>query len=377
MTRKIRTIPGLLRVAFAAALTVAITGSVSQTRPISFVKKVGGQEVVICPVEKVTETRDLPLSEIIESCEMVKLDAGENALIGQTWFPAISENHICIVSHGNIPVKLFDRKTGKFLCEVGIKGRGPNEYNMLYGAQFSNDGKTIYLFTRSAPAKIFAYDLNGQFLKSIPLAISTFTFKAWFEDESAITVVTLPGPNNEVLCFQQTTGGDLLKKVPAGKHFQTGEEIFTNYTPGVVSFYITGTDTLFHYDTARNRIIPKFALEFGEKKLLNTPRELPGYYYTGVRGADAKWRTVMVNKKTLNTHYASLVNDFFGSIETQMFFFNDYYVESVPAITLKGRIDKALQNSNLTQGMRKKLTDLNNSITEDDNDIVFYGKLKK
>jgi len=376
MTRKIKTTPGLLRVAFAAALTVAITGTVSQTRPVSFVKKVGGHDVVICPVDKVTETRDLPLSEIIESCEMVRLDASENALIGQTWFPAISENHICIISHGNIAVKLFDRKTGKFLCEVGIKGRGPNEYNMLYGAQFSNDGKTIYLFTRSAPAKIFAYDLNGKFLKSIPLAINSYTFKAWFENESAITVVTLPGPNNEVLCFQQTTGGDLLKKVPAEKHFRNGEEIFTNYTPGVVSFYVTGTDTLFHYDTAKNRLLPKFALEFGEKKLLNTPRELPGYYYTGIRGADAKWRTIMVNKKTLNTHYASLVNDFYGNIESQLFFINGYYVEPVPAITLKGRIDKALQNSKLSSEMRKKLTDLNNSITEDDNDIVFYGKLK-
>ena len=119
-----------------------------------------------------------------------------------------------------------------------------------------------------------------------------------------------------------------------------------------------------------------FALEFKEKKLLSTCRELPGYYYASLRGEDGRWKTVMVNKKTLHANYATLVNDFYGDMESLMFFINDYYVESVPAITLLGRINKALENNSLPQAMRQKLTNLNKSITEDDNDIVFYGKLK-
>ena len=362
--------------ASATAVLILILPAAINDPAVAYIKKIRGQEIVVCPVEKVTETRNLPLSEIVESCEMVKLDASANALIGQTWFPVISENHICIISHGNIPVKLFDRKTGEFLCEVGIRGRGPNEYNMPYGAQFSKDGKTIYLFSRSSQAKILAYDTNGNFVKSIPLAINSFTYKAWFENESDISVVTLPRPNNSVLCFQQTYGGDLIQKINSAKHFQTGEEIFTNYTPGVISFFITGTDTLYHYDTNDNSLRPKFAVEFKNKKLLNICRELPGYYYASLRGDDTRWRTLMVNKKTLNAFYTSMVNDFYGGIESALFFSNDYYLETVNAFTLKGRIKKVLEDKNLPPETRKRLTDLDNSLTEDDNDIVFYGKLK-
>jgi hypothetical protein len=168
----------------------------------------------------------------------------------------------------------------------------------------------------------------------------------------------------------------MISTLPTLTHLKRGEEIFTNYTPGKISFYITESDTLYEYNKDVNRLSPKFALEFREKRLLNTCRELPGYYYASLRGEDARWRTLMVNKITMNAFYTSVVNDFFGGIESAMFFSNDYYLETVPAFTLKGRIKKVLEDKNLPQDMRKKLTDLDNSLTEDDNDIVFYGKLK-
>ena len=44
---------------------------------------------------------------------------------------------------------------------------------------------------------------------------------------------------------------------------------------------------------------------------------------------------------------------------------------------LKEQLEKALsQPDKLNPEMRKKIKDLNNSITEDDNNIVFIGKLK-
>ncbi|MFO7575920.1 MAG: 6-bladed beta-propeller [Bacteroidales bacterium] len=362
--------------ASATAVLIFILPAAINDPAVAYIKKTGGQEIVVCPVEKVTETRILPLSEIVESCEMIRLEQGSNYIVNP-WFSVISAKHILIVSRGAVPVKLFDRATGKYVCDIGATGRGPNEYARLYGAQFSNDGKTIYLFPSSGPGKIMAFNTAGEFLRDIPLASDAYLYKAWFTDENEITVVTLPGGTVQTICFRQDYSGKMISTLPSLTHLKKGEEIFTNYTPGKISFYITGSDTLYEYNKKVNSLSPKFALEFSEKRLLNTCRELPGYYYASLRGEDTRWRTLMVNKNTLKAFYTSMVNDFYGGIESAMFFSNDYYLETVPAFTLKGRIKKVLEDKNLPPETRKRLTDMDNSLTEDDNDIVFYGKLKQ
>lgn len=356
-------------------MIVPLLASVNNDPAVAYKKKVGENEVIICPVNRVSETRSLPLSEIIESCEMIRLEQGSKHIVNP-WFSVISAKHILIVSRGAVPVKLFDRATGKYVCDIGAPGRGPNEYATLYGAQFSNDGKTIYLFPPSRPGKIMAFNTAGEFLRDIPLASDAYLYKAWFTDENEITVVTLPGGTVPTISYRQDYNGKMISTLPALTHLKRGEEIFTNYTPGKISFYITESDTLYEYNKKVNRLSPKFALEFSEKRQLNICRELPGYYYASLRGDDTRWRTLMVNKKTLNAFYTSMVNDFYGGIESALFFSNDYYLETVNAFTLKGRIKKVLEDKNLPPETRKRLTDLDNSLTEDDNDIVFYGKLK-
>ena len=72
--------------------------------------KVNGNDVVVCEVDEIKDTIDIPLSSLIESLEIVKLENTEKALIENAWFTDISEKFICIKTYGQFPAKLFDRK---------------------------------------------------------------------------------------------------------------------------------------------------------------------------------------------------------------------------------------------------------------------------
>ncbi len=85
---------------------------------IAYKANINGNEVVICPVNKVTDTIQLRLSSLIESCEVVKLQNITDALFDRAWHTEVSENYICIKSYGQLPIKLFDKK-GQFLRNIG------------------------------------------------------------------------------------------------------------------------------------------------------------------------------------------------------------------------------------------------------------------
>jgi hypothetical protein len=83
-----------------------------------------------------------------------------------------------------------------------------------------------------------------------------------------------------------------------------------------------------------------------------------------------------VDKETLDANYFDIKNDFFGGIKVLPQFSRGYFINDVTAIYLKQQLDKAITNKNLTDEMRQKLTELNNSLSPEDNNVIFWGKLK-
>ena len=58
-------------------------------------------------------------------------------------------------------------------------------------------------------------------------------------------------------------------------------------------------------------------------------------------------------------------------------FYNGYLISNTPAITLKNQIKSALKNNKMSGAMRQKLTDIDNNLKIDDNNVIITGKLKQ
>ena len=337
----------------------------------AYISKVGGNEVVICPIDKVSDTIHLPLSSLLESCEMVKLQTIDDALFDYARHTLISDKYISIKSYGRFPVKLFNRN-GQFIRNIGAIGRGPGEYSSLGGMQFNQEGNQLYLLPETNARKILVYDVEGNQLKDIPLVYTQRKFKGFLSPDSIITILSMPIKNDSAVCFQQTFEGKLIQKVPPPSYLISQDyngEVFSSITPNAFGFYNTVSDTLYHYNTVKNIVEPKFALSFAEgKKSYGIYGELPGFYYCN---------NILVDKNTLDANYFDIKNDFFGGINVLPQFAREYFINDVTAIYLKQQLEKAITNKNLTDQMRQKLTDLNNSLSPDDNNIIFFGKLKQ
>lgn len=358
---------------------VLILSSCSQMETVAFITKINGNEVIICPVDKVTDTVNLPLSTLIESCEIIKLQASPEALFERAWHTEISDKYICIKSYGQIPAKLFDKR-GKYLRDIGTLGRGPGEYSTLSGLQFNLTGDMLFLLPFGTANKILVYDVQGNNLEDIPLAFTQRKFKAFFSPDSIITVLGMPFQNDSAICFQQDFNGKVIQKVSPPSYLISESfdgEIYTNYLRPEYDLFNTVADTLYHYNSEKNTLEPKFAKDFGDKKYISVSREIPGYFYFSFWNRETPLRKILVNKKTLNANYFNLKNDFFGNIDASPVFSNGFFMNIVPAITLKKQIEKALSLNDLPDKERQKLADFNKNLNPDDNDIIFYGKLKE
>ena len=134
-------------------------------------KNVNG--LIVCDKSLLNETVTIPLSFFIEGeLQIVKLDDSDEALVKNT-AAKISDNHILIKEdmRSTLPCKLFDKKTGKFIANIGSIGQGPNEYTNIYDQQIDEPNNRIYLLPWNKK-EILVYDLQGNALEPIPLCHS-------------------------------------------------------------------------------------------------------------------------------------------------------------------------------------------------------------
>jgi len=115
-------------ISFVALLALGVSCT-SEPNASQFVD-VNGDQVLVCDMNKVTDTIDFPLSNLLESCEMVRLETTDGAFFDRARFVDISENYILIKSAGRFPVKLFDR-SGKFIREI-LNSTTPNATHYLH-----------------------------------------------------------------------------------------------------------------------------------------------------------------------------------------------------------------------------------------------------
>ena len=388
-------------------LTMALTacsekGTSHKEMPVvAHTEEVNGEPLTVCQYDLLTDTVDIPLSDLVEELQFVKLDKREEALVG---YGAIrfSDNYILTLASRNVPCKLF-RKDGTYINKVGSIGQGPGEYKNIYDAQIDEESGRIYLLPWSTN-RIMVYDLQGKLERHIPLNkkyANMVAPKVTFHVDAKkkrISVVALPFPNLPVVAWVQDMEGNYIHELPA-PHLRIAFD-FSNEveapktTEGDLSFHISTffeprQDTLYHLNAEKGKLSPCFTIDFGSRKI--GPHhfyELPNHYYGYV--SDIKQtnenlfdydniRYFIVEKATGKGNYCRVYDDYLYDRKTSWISGADgYYYRHIEPVVLMEEIEEALaKHPEWSEERRTKLEKLKETIDEDDNNYIFYGKLKR
>ena len=351
-----------------------------------------GDTVVSCRVADVKEAVTLPLSAIVDSLEIIKLDDREEALIG-SYALLIGEHYIGARYIGK-PYKLFTRQ-GRFVCDVGAVGQGPGEYTSLYDSQIDDKYDRIYLLPWP-DRKILVYDLEGNYLQDIPLPFLMNKGAIRVDTERqrvCVTQMAFEDAPDPAVWVQDFKGNVLyrndaasLKVWPDYSH----EFKISSRTGDIVSFSISeywstdASDSLYHFLVNENVLRPALSVEREETEgygaVLN---EYPRFYTIGLSGestipgySSMVVKRIIIQKETLRGAYYELQNDLLGGIELNGSLSETGYRANMEPGLLLEAIEKRLQEVDLPERDREFLEKWRDGISEEDNNYVIYGRYK-
>jgi hypothetical protein len=301
----------------------------------------------------------------------------------------VSENHIGIYSYQTASYKLFDRQ-GRFLGNITVRGQGPNEFVLgIYDSYIDETEGKIYILSMRAE-KIMVFDMQGNPLKHIPLPY--LTHKGRFKidvKEKTLVMMALPFSDTPSSVWKQDFDGNILQEIPAGQFVITPSD-YSNEVGGpsihsTLTYYLLrwapAVDSLYNYDESNNKLIPVFTGHFDSEVKMHDYLELPGYYMTGLfvsasPSSPPSNSKILIDKNTLKGSYVRLKLDMLGNIHIWGSFHQGYYTANVYPSVLKEQLEAAIAHpDNQTEEIRRKITELNNNIADDDNNIVLLGRL--
>ena len=351
-----------------------------------------GDSLIVCDIEQVKDTFNIPLSSLLSSFEVIRLENAEDALTAVDGAVAISDNYIGIASFKAKAYKLYDKK-GNYLRTLSKPGQGPDEYYIsIYDSYIDEKNRKVYLISGRA-TKLMVFDLEGNALEHIPLPYVTHKGRfIIYPEKEMLTMMVLPFLDTPSVIWEQDFKGNVHQEIPSGqfviKPSDYSNEIWESLNTCKIDFslvyWLPTRDTLYHYQPENNRLQPRFTLHFNEEVIRHNYIELPNHYLVWLIDQAAwsempRFSKILVDKKTMRGCYVDFKLDMLGNIDgpNKISFSRGYFTAIMDSYALKEQLEKALsQPDKLNPEMLKKIKDLNNSITEDDNNIVFIGKLK-
>ena len=362
-------------------------------------------------IEKIKGTV-MSLGDLMETYEIIKLENRDEALVKTYPFGIfVTDNYILLNPDAIFPIKLFTRK-GQYVADIGGIGQGPGEYKTIHFCMIAEKQKRIYLGPGRAN-KILTYDLKGNYLSDEAIHFKEIVHKPciWMDhDKKHVTVVGLTFSENENsnfeisnnVCWVQNREGDIVHRISANHYGLIGD-----YSNGLVacrnvdaiSFSIfedpmlrTRPDTLYHYDAVKNIITPRFTIDHVVSEnqsactvLYETSRSYwaqvtlyPNDLSSSVSSVRLPAFNVCVSKKDGNVWRIDRFTDpLLGLSYLFLAMKNGYVCISYDPLELMDALDKVLTQTDLEPDVRKRATDLRNSLHENDNDILIIGKLKQ
>ncbi len=346
------------------------------------------------------------ISELAAEPEFIALDSRVEAFAtGYNY--AFSDHYICIGASMRGPAKLYDRATGKFLCDVGTIGRGPGEYLNTYGApRIDEEDGTIWLLPWQTKT-LLGFDIaTGKFKKEVPLKYGVP--KGQFSVDSkagTVTVAALPFRDIvPMIAWQQDMQGNVLWEIPSGHLTLTPDfsnEIESNgNVEGAFDLSLItwsgGSDSL--YVINEGRLDPVYTIDFNTKEVesedynLNVNEDapihsyimLPDRFITSVSyPVQTEWgfsagkpEYVITDRRTGESVRTTFFNDYLARETDYASFTGGYWYTVSDPETFAEDAEKALKEGNLSDENKARIYEILKGLTPESNNIVILAPLK-
>lgn len=348
----------------------------------------------------------MKISELTGEPEFIALDSRLEAFAtGYNY--AFSDHYICIGASNRGPAKLYDRATGKFLCNVGSVGRGPGEYLNTYGSpRIDEEDGTVWLLPWQTET-LLGFDINtGKFKKEIPLKYGVP--KGQFSVDSkagTVTVAALPFQGIvPAVAWKQDMQGNVIWEIPSGhlalvpdfsNEIENGNNIQGVFDLSLLTWG-GRRDSL--YVINEDRLEPVYTIDFNTKEVkseeyhFNTDEDIPIHSYTMLPRhfvtsvsypvatewgySTGKPEYVVTDRSTGESVKTSFVNDFMLQDMDYVSFRDGYFYRVYDPESFIEAAEAALENGNLSDRNKARISSILETLTPDGNDIILLAPLK-
>ena len=225
-----------------------------------------------------SDNQTLLLSDIVEDVEYVKLETTDDCLLAGTARVFITNDDIYTLNnYSDYKLLRFDRKTGKFISQIGSIGQGPKE---MINPCFVFAKDSLVYVTSTSTDKVYVYTNENQFIRSVPFCKDRSSFEDGVGQTISVIdhqyIVRHPGQLQSQLNYNQYIAADVID-MNSNRLFAMrdtsdvyGIMLTLDWDPirwyykGNINFYNEPDRTV--YAVTKDSIIPRYYFNLGDNK---------------------------------------------------------------------------------------------------------------
>ena len=377
-----------------------ITACIAVLTLFSCKSEVSHNKVITVNLSEVNKKRVVNLSDWVLEPEFIALESSCEDAYTEGGYCCLSDNYIGMYGSSQI-YKLYDRKTGKFLRNIGKVGKNDGEYSNVYNSVIDEQNSRVYILSWNAQ-ELLCHDLNtGELIEARPLKHNVPKGAFVIDPETGnLTVAALPFEGeNETVVWKQDKEDNVLWEVPAGDL-----SLVPDYSHEIVGAFNT-EDFDFSISTWGGRVDslyvvkdgflkPIFTMNFlnGNQKAASSV--LPNHTYTllpdhiitsvsmPVRRASGYYSYgkpvfVVTERETEHSYVADFTDDILNRKLEYLPFTEGYYMEMFTAEDFIKTGKAALSKGKLSGASKARISEILKAITPESNDVILLAPLKR
>ena len=377
-----------------------IIASVAMFNLISCKSESTDEKIITVNLSEVNKKRLVNLSDWVSVPEFIALDSSSEDAYTEGRNCCVSDNYIGMYGSGQV-YKLYDRKTGKYLRNIGRIGKNSGEYTNVYRSEINEENSMVYILPWTAK-ELLCYDLNtGELIEARQLKYNVPKGAFAIDPETGeLTVATLPFEGeNETVVWKQDKEDNVLWEVPAGDL-----SLVPDYSHEIVGAFNT-EDFDFSISTWGGRVDslyvvkdgflkPIFTMNFLKGNQKAASSVLPNHTYTllpdhiitsvsmPVRRASGYYSYgkpiyVVTERDTGHSYVAVFSDDMLSRKLEYLPFKQGYYLEVFSASDFMKTGQRALSKGKLSKTSKAKISDILKTLTTESNDVILLAPLKR
>lgn len=362
--------------------------------------EVDHEKVITVNLAEVNKKRVINLSDWVSVPEFIALDSSSEDAYTEGGNCCVSDNYIGLYGSSQV-YKLYDRRTGKYLRNIGRIGKNSGEYTNVYRSEINEENSMVYILPWTAK-ELLCYDLNtGELIEARQLKYNVPKGAFAIDPETGeLTVATLPFEGeNEAVAWKQDGEDKVIWEVPAG-----ALSLVPDYSHEIVGAFNTEdfdlsistwggrVDSL--YVVKDGFLKPIFTMNFLKDNQKAATSILPNHTYIllpdhiitsvsmPVRRASGYYSYgkpvyVVTERGMEHSYVAEFTDDILNRKLEYLPFTQGYYKEVFSAEDFMKIGKAALSKGKLSETSKARISDILKTLTPESNDVILLAPLKR